>query len=112
MQAVAGIALLMLCVFIDGTHLSHDGGQKCLPVYLTTGNLDSSLCRYLVGTYQTTVFKYVPCRDRDARVLLGFLPLLGKGYTAHEITQPEFKDRQTAVLQTALKIVSNFVDIS
>ena len=55
-QAAAGIVLLMLCVFIDGTHLSNDGGQKCLPVYLTSGNLDSSICRYLQDTYQTSVY--------------------------------------------------------
>ena len=34
-QASVGIALLMLCLFIDATHLTNDGGQKCLPVYLT-----------------------------------------------------------------------------
>lgn len=95
----------MLCVFIDGTHLSNDGGQKCLPVYLTSGNLDSSVCRYLPDTCQTSVYSYVFCRDRDARVLLGFLPLLGKGYTSDEMKTPWFKDRQTSVLQQALRIV-------
>ena len=95
----------MLCVFIDGTHLSNDGGQKCLPVYLTSGNIDSSVCRYLPDTCQTSVYSHVFCRDRDARVLLGFLPLLGKGYTSDEMKTPWFKDRQTSVLQQALRIV-------
>lgn len=45
------------------------------------------------------------CRDRDARVLLGFLPVLGKGYTADEMKTPWFKDRQMSVLQQALRIV-------
>ena len=45
LQAAVGIALMMLCVFIDATHLTNDGGQKCLPVYLTSGNFDMSICR-------------------------------------------------------------------
>jgi hypothetical protein len=44
-QAAMGVALLMLCVFIDATHLTNDGGQKCLPVYITSGNFDMSICR-------------------------------------------------------------------
>jgi len=47
----------------------------------------------------------VSCRDRDARVLLGFLPVLGKGYTKDELQTPWFKDRQNSVLQQALRIV-------
>ena len=46
LQAAAGVVLLMLCVFIDGTHLSNDGGQKALPVYLTLGNIRNEVARY------------------------------------------------------------------
>jgi len=46
------------------------------------------------------------CRNRYSRVLLGFLPLLGKGYTEAETKQPWFKERQGAVLQQALELVS------
>ena len=44
-QATAGVMLLMLCVFIDGTHLSNDGGHKALPVYITSGNIDNTVAR-------------------------------------------------------------------
>jgi hypothetical protein len=44
-QAAVGVVLLMLNIFIDGTHLSNDGGCKALPVYLSLGNMDSSMSR-------------------------------------------------------------------
>ena len=44
-QLPAGDSLLMLGIFIDGTHLAHDGSTKALPVYLTLGNIDSSVAR-------------------------------------------------------------------
>ena len=45
MQAILGVILLMLNVFIDGTHLANDGGAKAVPVYLSLGNTDSSSAR-------------------------------------------------------------------
>jgi hypothetical protein len=48
-------------------------------------------------------------RDRASRVLLGFLPILGKGYTEYETEQPWFKDRAYQVLQQALELVSVFL---
>ena len=47
MQAILGVILLMLNVFIDGTHLANDGGAKAVPVYLSLGNTDSSSARQL-----------------------------------------------------------------
>lgn len=44
-QLPDGVSLLMLGIFIDGTHLAHDGSTKALPVYLTLGNIDSSVAR-------------------------------------------------------------------
>ena len=44
-EAAVGVILLMLTVFIDGTHLSQNGTVKCLPVYVSAGNIDSSVCR-------------------------------------------------------------------
>ena len=35
----------MMCVFIDGTHLSNDNGAKALPVYLSLGNVHATASR-------------------------------------------------------------------
>ena len=45
------------------------------------------------------------CRDRSTRTLLGFLPILGKGYTAAETDTDAFRDRSYEVIQQALEIV-------
>ena len=42
------------------------------------------------------------CRDRSTRTLLGFLPILGKGYTAAELDTDAFRDRSYEVVQQAL----------
>ena len=51
------------------------------------------------------------CRDRASRVLLGFLPVLGTGYTEEQLDEPGFKERAFEVLQQALQVVSNILDI-
>ena len=51
------------------------------------------------------------CRDRSTRTLLGFLPILGKGYTAAETDTDAFRERSYEVIQQALEIVSISSDI-
>ena len=51
------------------------------------------------------------CRDRSTRTLLGFLPILGKGYTAAETDTDSFRERSYEVIQQGLEIVSNSYDI-
>ena len=51
------------------------------------------------------------CRDRSTRTLLGFLPILGKGYTTAETETDSFRDRSYEVIQQGLEIVSNCYDI-
>ena len=51
------------------------------------------------------------CRDRSTRTLLGFLPILGKGYTAAELDTDAFRERSYKVVQQALEIVSFSSDV-
>ena len=46
------------------------------------------------------------CRDRFTRTLLGFLPILDKGYTAAEVDTDAFRERSYELVQQALEIVS------
>jgi hypothetical protein len=50
-------------------------------------------------------------RERYSRVLLGFLPILGKGYTQEEVDSSTFKERQFQILQEGLQLVC-IVDVS
>jgi hypothetical protein len=106
LQLAIGVSLLMLCIFIDGTHLANDGGAKAVPVYATLGNFDSTVARYLIDI---CTLRYICltdiCRIRGSRVLLGFLPIFGKGYTEAQTKTLWFRERSAQVMQQALSLV-------
>lgn len=84
----AAVCLVGLVLFIDATHLTGDGKTKVYPVYLSLTNTFMDLSRV-----------------HGARVLLGYMPLLGWGYTKAERQCGPFKLRQRQLLQESLELV-------